>query len=232
MIGIYGIHCKSNDKWYIGESININQRMMQHKANLRSNYHDNNYLQSAWNKYGEEEFEFIILEAHDIADKTYLFERESYWMGRCGYPSPNSCFNLKEAGIYSPYPIKLKQKISESLKGKKSNTLGKKHSEESKRKMSEAKKGTKLSDETKHKISNIKRGQPVSPECREKISNTLKGHSVCNETRQKLSKSHKGKKHTEETKLKMSNAQKIYWANNDDARKKSQKIKAQMETLS
>jgi len=83
--------------------------------------------------------------------------------------------------------------------------LGKKHSEESKRKISESKKGHKVSIETRKKISNSlkgciawNKGKIHSDEVKQKISNSLFG---------RISPM-KGKHHTEETKRKMSKSMK------------------------
>ena len=53
-----------------------------------------------------------------------------------------------------------KKKMSESKKGNKYN-LGKKHSEETKKKLSEAAKGKHLSEETKKKLSEAKKGKNI-----------------------------------------------------------------------
>src|SRR5258707_535337 len=60
--GIYCIENLVNGKKYIGLSINIEDRWYVHKTTLRGNYHDNSYLQNAWNKYGENNFECWIIE--------------------------------------------------------------------------------------------------------------------------------------------------------------------------
>ena len=78
--------------------------------------------------------------------------------------------------------------------------LGKEHSEESKRKTSEALKGKKLSEEHKRKISEAKRGKPKSEETKRKISEAQKGkHEGENNPMY-------GKKRSEETKRKISEA--------------------------
>ena len=56
--GIYCIINIQNGKKYIGSSKNIRKR-----AELRHNNHDNQHLQNAWNKYGEEKFDFYVIEA-------------------------------------------------------------------------------------------------------------------------------------------------------------------------
>lgn len=59
--GIYCIINILNNKKYIGSSRNIYSRWYKHRANLRGGYHPDSYLQNAWDKYGEENFYFIIL---------------------------------------------------------------------------------------------------------------------------------------------------------------------------
>lgn len=56
--------------------------------------------------------------------------------------------------------------------------IGKKHfiSAETKKKMSEAKKGVKLSEETKRKMSEAKKGKKQSEEHKRKISESVKKH--------------------------------------------------------
>ena len=46
--------------------VNFGDRWDCHKAQLRGNYHDNPHLQNSWNKYGEENFKFEILEICNI----------------------------------------------------------------------------------------------------------------------------------------------------------------------
>lgn len=48
--GIYFIEI--NDKYYIGQSINMSRRLSRHLSDLKSNTHYNIKLQNAYNKYG------------------------------------------------------------------------------------------------------------------------------------------------------------------------------------
>lgn len=77
--GVYKIYCKSNEKAYIGSSCDVKRRMQQHKSALRSNRHINEHLQSAWNKYGENNFEFVLLENVEVPN---LLEREQFWIDK------------------------------------------------------------------------------------------------------------------------------------------------------
>lgn len=69
-------------------------------------------------------------------------------------------------------------------------TMGWKHTNEAKEKISKALRGTKrrpLSEEHKRKISEAARGRKLSEDTKRKQSESKKGHSVSAETRKKLS---------------------------------------------
>ena len=74
-VGVYQIKCKSNEKIYIGSSMRIKERWYRHRKNLRSGYHSNKVLQSDWNKYGESDFEFSVLERCS-RNQQYAYEQK------------------------------------------------------------------------------------------------------------------------------------------------------------
>jgi group I intron endonuclease len=80
MQGIYKIECKAENKVYIGSSTNINRRWREHKAELNNERHRNWQLQLDWDCYGDEVFNFEMLEETDK-----LYEREHYWITQ--YPN-------------------------------------------------------------------------------------------------------------------------------------------------
>lgn len=51
--GVYKISNSSNGKCYIGSSIDIDRRRLEHFSALLHNKHINQHLQNAYNKYGE-----------------------------------------------------------------------------------------------------------------------------------------------------------------------------------
>ena len=59
--GIYKILNKLNNKVYIGSAIDIKKRWRDHKWCLIHNKHHNSHLQSSWNKYGINSFDFLII---------------------------------------------------------------------------------------------------------------------------------------------------------------------------
>ena len=137
---------------------------------LNHNRHHNNHLQSAWNKYGEAVFQFIILEY--VQDLEQLFIREEYWTNK--FKSNNKIYGYNGRIIaYSNLGIKLSEKIKKKInrfkKGNKIN-LGKRLSEEHKRKISKGNKGKIVSDETKRKMSEAKKGIKFSEEHKKRLS--------------------------------------------------------------
>lgn len=84
--GIYKIIC-INNKFYIGSSVNIGGRLKDHVRLLKRNKHQNKYLQNSWNKYGEKNFRFEIIE--NIYDANQLLIREKWWIHN------TNCYNIK-----------------------------------------------------------------------------------------------------------------------------------------
>jgi len=74
-------------------------------------------------------------------------------------------------------------------------------SDETKRKISEAKKGIKYTEEQKKRMGAPKRGRKFSDEHRRKLSEAGKGRPVSKETREKVRKANKGHQLTEEQRV-------------------------------
>jgi group I intron endonuclease len=91
MTGIYRIRNLINDNCYYGSSKNIEKRWKTHKNQLRRKKHINSILQSAWNKYGEENFIFEIIEE---CSKDKLFETEQKYLDTL----PKYNIGLKSSG--------------------------------------------------------------------------------------------------------------------------------------
>lgn len=76
--GIYVIRNIINNKIYIGSSSNLIKRIRIHKSKLKSNKHHSAILQNSYNKYGEESFEYEIVEY--VMDNSMLGDREQVWI--------------------------------------------------------------------------------------------------------------------------------------------------------
>lgn len=87
--GIYTITNKVTGKLYIGESLDIYRRWHdEHIPQLRKNRHYNKELQNDFNKYGEENFVFEVLERYSgndpISTKAKILILESYFITQFG----------------------------------------------------------------------------------------------------------------------------------------------------
>ena len=168
--GIYCIENIINNKKYIGQSIHIKDRWTKHIAELNNGTHHNDYLQKAWNKYGEENFSFYILEECSI---NLLDEKEICYINKYDSMNRSYGYNLTSGGQLRKNSIskETRDKISHAVKnsyvnselkeirrlqrleywanpknkekiiGQNNVMYGIHHTDESKRKMSEHKKG-------------------------------------------------------------------------------------------
>lgn len=207
--GVYQIKNKTNGHIYIGSAINIKNRFQNHKKVLRKNTHHSNYLQNAWNKYGENSFDFQTLILCD-KQNCILFEQ----MFIDGYrPEYNIC---KVAGSTFGFRFtdESKAKISAKAYGN-TRKLGHKLSDETKKKLSIAKLGKSVppfSEEHRQKIGEANSRRILSDETKRKISNSLIGYKHDDEFKEKVSKFQKGRPKSMEMRRKLSESKKLYWA--------------------
>lgn len=75
---VYQIRNISSGTAYIGSSIEHIRRWSVHRRELRDGLHHCAYLQRAWLKYGEHEFEFCVIE--DGILESNLIVREQFWI--------------------------------------------------------------------------------------------------------------------------------------------------------
>lgn len=109
--GIYKITNKVNGKFYIGSSIHLVRRKAEHKYRLK-NYRGNSIIRNAVLKYGEDAFNFEILEEihiGDWADKAYISEiittREQYYVD-----SLNPEYNIKKEDVTTFRGVEITEK--------------------------------------------------------------------------------------------------------------------------
>ena len=177
--GVYKITNTVTGDFYIGSSVNLHKRLQNHRWCLVGNCHRNVHLQRSWNKYSGDNFTF---ETILYCDKSMALYYEQVLIDNL-----NPAFNMAKN---STAPM-----------------LGRHHTEEHKRKLSEAKKGNtnllgyKHTEETKRKISEAQLGE----------LNHMFGKHPSEETRQKMSEGNAGKHFSEEHKHKLSAALLTYW---------------------
>lgn len=116
MIGIYFIYSKSQNKYYIGKSTNIQKRFWKHLSDLKLNHHHSKYLQNVYNKYGLNDLTFKIIEE---CSEEETIEKEKYYIKK--YNCFLNGFNGTTGGDYGAPGRKFSQetlkKMSERMKG-------------------------------------------------------------------------------------------------------------------
>ena len=132
--GIYKIINNVTGEFYIGSSVDLCRRLNAHRFRLTGGYHINPHLQNAWNKYGADSFLFEIVLYCDIENLLYY---EQVLLDGL-----KSTYNIaKKAGkpmLGRKHTEEAKRKISEAFTGALSPNFGKHFSNETKSKMSEA----------------------------------------------------------------------------------------------
>jgi group I intron endonuclease len=78
--GVYAWVNLVNGKVYVGSAENLRRRKYHHVAKLKIGKHSNPHLQAAWDNYGVDNFDFIVLEA--VTDLLWLRAREHAWILR------------------------------------------------------------------------------------------------------------------------------------------------------
>ena len=129
--GIYCIKNIVNNKVYVGKSKNIYKRIHQHLYDLRNNRikNENSYLLNSWNKYGNENFEYFVLEFLE-QDENLVKERELYWMNELNSLNKEFGYNLRQDSSTNMITHKeTSLKISNRLKDEWSNGIREKHGE-------------------------------------------------------------------------------------------------------
>jgi group I intron endonuclease len=220
---VYKIRNVTNQKFYVGSTINMKERTRTHRNKLRRGAHHTPHLQAAWNKYGEECFVFEVIE--EVPSVDVLQAAEDVWLTEhVGQPH---CYN---AGLRSGAPWrgvstedhpnygrpKTPEEIVAISTGVKKRyedptytpRRGKQHTEETK---------AKISAKVQAAVSEGRSGKFIpSEETRKRMSQALKGnqnakgHIRTEEHRRRLSEANKGnqnwlgRSHTEEAKAKLS----------------------------
>lgn len=229
MIGVYKIEL--NDKCYIGSSINLHKRQVEHYWRLKKGIHINKHLQNAYNKYGAEKLVYSILEVTENVGEVVTIEQKYI-------DKLNPEYNIRLIAE-SNYGFRHTEESKQKMRGRQTNATsfktGHKSSEETIAKIREATTGSKRSKETKKKISEAAKGRVASEETKKKISEATKkrsdpaafkiGHRQPEETRKKMSKSAKGRVHSEGTKNKMSESAKGRVVSEEMKKKISESVK-------
>lgn len=193
MIGIYRIRNIINDKCYYGSTKNIKRRWTRHKSQLKYGRHENIILQRAWNKYGEKNFIFEIVELCELHELLII---EQKYLNQC--PAYNIGKHALGGDNISKHPQKneIIENINKSIKNK-LNSLTEKEKKEKWGRIGENNPNWKGGISIKY----CECGKQIAPKnkycinClpRNNENNPFYGRKHTNETKKMLSKLNKGK---------------------------------------
>lgn len=120
---VYRIWNEKTGKYYIGSALNYLMRWKNHRNSLRLGKHRNKHLQNAWNKDGEKLFIFEVLEIY--SNKEVMLEREQLLIDVAVMINRDNLYNI-------------------NLSTKKGGFHNRKHTDETRRRMSEKRMGVSL----------------------------------------------------------------------------------------
>lgn len=192
--GIYKIINKINNKYYLGSSIDIDHRFSTHISNLKRGKHDNDYLQKSFNKHGENNFIFEIIEVTEN-DIEIILGREQWYLDNWKPWERDIGYNINRIASGCTFPLsqhprgeEIRMKLSEATKNWRNGL-----SEEEKQKRKDALKGEKNPNW---------RGGGIFCECGARIYKPSKCCCNCLD-RTGENNAFYGKTHNEETKNKL-----------------------------
>ena len=189
--GIYIIRRVGTTDSYVGQSVDIAQRWACHRRDLKQGRHKSPFMQAVYGKHGIEAFSFEVLEAgFDPAAKAEITSAEQKWIDRL-LPTFNSQPSAQSSAGYK-HSAATREKHSRLMMGNTINVgrqswmKGRRHTPESRAKVSAAKKGQPgpnrgipRSEDVKRKISLKKSGVPWSPARRAALNSRTKEAFPC-----------------------------------------------------
>lgn len=153
--GIYSITNKVNGKRLIGSTLRkFSIRWSEHKYRLRKGKYGNSHLQASWLKYGEDNFIFEIICPNKWNTEEKLREMETLFINF--YKSYDNRFGYNMSEV-STAPL-AGRKLSKEHKNK-IGFGGRKHTEKSKKRISNAHIGMSPSEETREKLRKSNKGR-------------------------------------------------------------------------
>lgn len=117
--GVYKILNNITGDFYIGSSCSIMGRWYNHKRVLKKGQSHNQHLQRAWNKYGADAFEFIVLEE---CTREIMIDREQFYLDSLKpvYNIRKQCGDTSKSSVQLSDEAKRRRQVNSTL-GKKVN---------------------------------------------------------------------------------------------------------------
>lgn len=152
--GVYALVHVASNLAYIGSSGSLSERKAKHLKELRLGLHYNAGLQAAFDEFGEDAFEFRVIEAVDRRED--LLSREQWWLD-----------NRSSGGIVGLFNVDL-------VAGSRS---GSRHSEASREKCRIGTRARMSDPAARAHLAALNRGKKASDETRRKMSEKQRGEA-------------------------------------------------------
>lgn len=183
--GIYEIRNRLTNRSYIGQTNRFKDRWMDHKAILSNGKKTNKFLLTDYKKckeiLGHDDFlEFHIIEVLEDGSREDRLQKEEYWIeqaivtyGKQNVYNFNCTPTIEKKFSSRKGPRKSSSQYRNGVEhpyyGKSSPMKGKKHTEETCKKIGKASKQRTMTDEAKEKLRNANLGKKASDETRQKL---------------------------------------------------------------
>lgn len=197
--GVYEIVHLPTGRRYVGSSIDMRARWREHRVSLLRCTHHSIALQRAWSKYGDNEFCFRPLLICS-RETTVFFEQRAIDTLRPEF----NCSPTAGSQLGYRHRAETIQKMKAAAVGRPSSFKGFRHSAESRRLISENKRGKSsgpLTDRRRQRISDALKGRAVPVDRRALISASLTGLKQSKETIARRVEKLRGKKRSPEVRL-------------------------------
>ena len=222
--GVYGIFNTETRKVYVGQSCNVARRFAKHRAAPRAGRHINKHLQAAWGQYGEDSFEFRVIE---LVPEALLNPREVSWIDFYKAADPAFGYNKTYGGDGGRGQLtpEVREKIAAANRGRvtppevrakqSAARLGRKFGPRDPavvEKIRQANLGKKRTPEHNTRMSLARKGIPRDPAAAAKSAAALRGRKKpprSAEHARKIGEANRGRKrapHTPEARAKLSAA--------------------------
>lgn len=179
---IYVIVNKINHKIYLGSTVDAGVRLRGHTNSLKRKVHHNVYLQRAWNKYGEENFTIFSIEEFKGISEDLLRIKEKECINKFNLCNHNFGYNISADPQNKEVSNETRKRMSEAK-------IGKKRPVEIKRRISKTRKRLGLSKGEKNPMygkPSAMLGKYHSKATIEKMCLAATGRKATPETRKRI----------------------------------------------
>lgn len=112
--GVYELICTATGEKYVGSTKGLRSRLNVHFSQMKTGAHSNSRLQELYDEYGREAFVWALLET--IEDREARLDAEQRYIDTGEYVNASP---LARGGHFSPHTEETKRKMSEAKSGEK-----------------------------------------------------------------------------------------------------------------